>query len=218
MATFCSRVFVIDDCSTDNTVEICKSHQVVDKIICSLRHSPDRPNAETEDRKILLNMAQSLISPGSWIFLMDGDERVEFDLDQLRSVPQIVNGIRMKLFDYYITAEDVHLRYTERRWLGPEYREILMAFRNIPGLKYNREDQRAPIVPGNITSFGYVKHYGKAVSVEQWERKCEYYMKNFPRYAKKWKARKGKAIHTMSDFGRELITWEEKETKGIKLY
>lgn len=219
MATFCSRVFVFDDCSTDLTVEICRSHPVVEKIICSLRYSPNRPNSETEDRRILLNMASSIIPPKSWIFLMDGDERVEFPMEQLKAVPESVNGIRMKLFDFYITPEDIDLPYSQRRWIGPEYREILMAYRNIPGLKYTHEIQRSPIFTGEITSFGYVKHYGKGVSVEQWEKKCEYYSKHFPeRYANKWEARKGKAVHTMSDFGRPLITWDEKETKGIKLY
>lgn len=150
---------------------------------------------------------------------MDADERVEFNMDQLKTVPAHVNGIRMKLFDYYITSEDVNLPYAERKWLGPEYREILMAFRNVPGLIYNKAIQRSPIVPGKVASFGYVKHYGKAISVDQWEKKCEYYSKYFPeKYAKKWEARKGKAVHTMSDFDRPLITWEEKETKGIKLY
>jgi glycosyltransferase involved in cell wall biosynthesis len=218
MAGFCTSVFVFDDCSTDSTIDICKRHPVVEKIICSNRYSTDRPTSETEDRRLLLNMACSIVPPKSWIFLMDGDERVEFNMDQLRSVPANVNGIRMKLFDFYITEEDLNLPYTDRRWIGPEYREILIAFRNIPGLIYNRQDQRAPVVPGLISRFGYVKHYGKAVSVEQWEKKCEYYSKNFPRYARKWEDRKGKAVHTMSDFGRPLITWEEKETKGIKLY
>ena len=36
----------------------------------------------------------------------------------------------MKLYDFHITAEDVDRRYDERRWMGPEYRTILMAFRN----------------------------------------------------------------------------------------
>jgi glycosyltransferase involved in cell wall biosynthesis len=219
LSTFCNRVFVFDDNSTDCTVEICRQHPIVEIVVCSTKYLYDRPSSETYDRRILLNLVSGIVPSRSWIFLMDSDERVEFNIEQLKAVPDHVNGIRMKLFDYYITHEDVNMRYSERRFLGPEYREILMAFRNVPGLVYNRPIQRSPNVPGKIKNFGYVKHYGKAISVEQWEKKCEYYSKHFPeKYSKKWEERKGKAIHTMSDFGRNLITWDEKKTKGIKLY
>ncbi len=125
----------------------------------------------------------------------------------------------MKLFDYYITPEDVGLRYSERKWLGPEYRNILMAFRNLPTLSYHAPDQREVSIgaQGRIVTAGYVRHYGKAISVEQWEATCEYYSRHFPKYSAKWEARKGKAVHVMSDFGNELIRWEERDEKGVDL-
>ena len=176
----------------------------------------DRASAETSSRKELLELAQKY-SDADWFVYMDADERIEFDFEKLDYLPMI-NGIRMKLFDFYITEEDKNKQYTQRRFIGPEYRNILMLFRNIKGLKYEKPDQRSPIVPGRIVVDGYVKHYGKAVSMEQWEETCDYYANCFPKYSAKWKARKGKAVHTLSDFGRKLITWEEKESKGIKLY
>jgi glycosyltransferase involved in cell wall biosynthesis len=33
MATFCDKVIVYDDCSTDNTVDICNNHHIVDPCI-----------------------------------------------------------------------------------------------------------------------------------------------------------------------------------------
>jgi hypothetical protein len=80
--------------------------------------------------------------------------------------------------------------------------------------------QRIPAnLSGNKAVQGYVKHYGKAISVEEWERTCNYYVHYFPRYAKKWAGRRGKAVHTLSDFGRPLIKWEDRldETKIVRL-
>ena len=62
---------------------------------------------------------------------------------------------------------------------------------------------------------GFVRHYGKAISIEEWERTCDYYINvrwsdRMPELRDRWKQRKGKAIHTKSDFGRKLITWENR--------
>ena len=53
--------------------------------------------------------------------------------------------------------------------------------------------------------------YGKSLSIEHWEETCDYYIKHFPfdTYGRKWTERKGKAIHTESDFGRQLYEWGE---------
>jgi hypothetical protein len=153
---------------------------------------------------------------------MDADERIEFPWDILSSVPAVGMkeiGYRLKLFDYYITPEDVELHYTQRRYLGPEYRNILMIFRNLPTLDYSSPDQREVHLrhPGKVRNVGYVKHYGKAISLRQWNETCEYYGTYFPKYSAKWNARRGKAVHKVSSFGNKLITWDQKDEKGILL-
>ncbi|MBU4555275.1 MAG: hypothetical protein KJ747_00185, partial [Actinobacteria bacterium] len=66
---------------------------------------------------------------------------------------------------------------------------------------------------------GYVKHYGKAISIAEWEVTCDYYIENFPEpYRSKWSARKGCAIHTESDFARPLMSWEDAKSKGVMLH
>ena len=47
------------------------------------------------------------------------------------------------------------------------------------------------------------------LSVNHWEETCEYYMRHFPfdTYGRKWRVRKGRAIHTQSDFMRPLYEW-----------
>lgn len=211
---YCDGIYVYDDCSTDQTLEIVKSHLAVKGIIEGKEWDTDRTRAEYITRQAILELAQK--DNPEWLIYFDADERIEFpDIDLTN-----IDGISMKLFDYYITEEDRDKNYNERKWLGPEYRDILMMFRNTPDVKYHLPDQReATLAPNSrIINTGYVKHYGKAISIEEWEKTCEYYSKNFPEpYKTKWENRKGKAIHTKSDFGNELITWEQKEDYGFPL-
>ena len=123
----------------------------------------------------------------------------------------------MRLFDFYITNDDVNLHYSKRQWIGPEYRDILFMFKNKSAIGYLTPDQRECTLEYNskIILLGYVKHYGKSISVEQWEATCEYYSKHFPKYSKKWNDRKGKAIHIKSDFNRPLIKWSDKNNDNL---
>ena len=64
----CSVIVVLDDGSTDNTLEICKSF---DKVI-ETKHQSDIPLDESRDRNIILKMA--LKQNPDYIFTIDGDE------------------------------------------------------------------------------------------------------------------------------------------------
>jgi hypothetical protein len=50
---------------------------------------------------------------------------------------------------------------------------------------------------------------GKSLSVEHWEETCDYYVRHFSfgSYGRKWRDRKGRAIHTQSDFMWPLYEW-----------
>lgn len=219
LAEFCNAVFVYDDCSTDNTYEICKNHPIVKSVVKGETWDVDRERAESENRQMLLEEAQKHADKNDWFVYIDADERIDFDWSIIPNLSLDIIAIRMKLFDFYITPEDVDKKYYDRKWIGPEYREIVIAFRNSPFLRYDHLDQReVSLGNGKILSSGFVKHYGKAISVEEWENTCEYYSKYFKKYSEKWEKRKGKAIHYgYSDFNNPLITWDEKEEKGIDL-
>ena len=219
MATFCDMIFVYDDCSTDKTSSICLSHPKVSKVISGLHWDKNRKRAEWQNRSVLLDEAKRWSISKDWFVYLDADERIDYDFSKLKDLPTEVIGIRMKLFDFYITPEDVNKHYSKRRFCGPEYRNILMAYRNLATLDFSSPDQREVHLrhKGTVLNEGFVKHYGKAVSVKQWEETCNYYSKYFPKYSAKWERRKGKAIHTCSSFGLPLITWNEKETKGVPL-
>lgn len=164
------------------------------------------------------NYALDLARPDNpdWIIQPDADERI----DELPEGWETSTGVVMKLFDFYITEEDVDLRYDERKWLGPEYRNILMMYRYTPSLRFEFHDQRIMRLrgPQQVLRAGYVRHYGKAISVEEWEKTCDYYANEWPEpYASKWKNRRGQAVHSMSDFGRPLIQWDERDLYGVRL-
>lgn len=212
MSEFCSTVFVYDDCSTDDTVSICENHPIVSKVIKGSTWSPNRLVEEYSNRQQLFLEAKKILGSNDWFVYMDADERIEFDWSELNDN---IDAVRMKLFDFYITEEDKDLPYTERKWMGPEHRSILFAFRMGAAVGWHGLDQRECYLRGNsiIKSSGFVKHYGKAISIEEWESTCDYYIKYFPQhYRAKWLSRKGKAIHTISDFGKPLIKWEDRKS------
>lgn len=201
------HVYLYDDASTDNTVEIATSFDNV-TVTMGTHWRRDRDMEETRHRRLMLSQARR--AGHEWCLCFDADERLVGDLPPFDDT---VNGYRFKLFDGYMTrehrAEYTHgdLSALPRMW-GPERRDILMLFR-ISASQYMGMDQREPVVQGPVvTTDVYVKHFGKCISVRQWEETCQYYMQ-WPKYAKKWSKRVGKAIHDKSDFGRDLCTWDE---------
>lgn len=207
-------IYIYDDASTDNTRKIIHACPSVRGVIECDKWDEDRTRAEYETRQAVFELAKK--DHYDWFIYVDADERIIFpDIDYEK-----YDAVKMKLFDFYITNEDVEKNYNERLWIGPEYREITMMFRNLPHLKYEHRDQREMRLPesAKIAHAGYVKHYGKAISVEQWEETCLYYMNHFPEpYKTKWKNRQGKAVHTLSDFGAELIRWYMIDDYGYPL-
>lgn len=206
----CDRVLVYDDASTDETTDIAESFDRVTLIRGETWHT-NRRAEETRHRNLLLEQVRTM--GAEWCLCFDADERLVGDLP----IPtDDVNGYRVRLFDGYLT-EEFQNPYTggdlgrlPRMW-GPEYRDILTFFR-VSASRFVGDGNRCPRTQGRIDPSGVmVKHYGKCLSVEHWEETCDYYSSPLwpDRYRNKWSARKGKAIHTQSDFGRPLMTWEE---------
>ncbi len=153
----------------------------------------------------------------SGMFLaFDADERLDFSGATL---DDSVDAVAFRLFDAYITPEDVAYVGTKRRWFGPEYRDIVMLFKNEPQMSYWLPDQRVVAGVQHPVLGGYARHYGKAISVEEHDRTCDYYASNFPEpYRTKWLNRKGRAVHSESDFGRPLYAWPDVIEHGVELH
>jgi len=208
-------IMIFDDHSTDETVEICKSFPKVISCFENARWESNpiiRLSLEGKHRQLLYQLAKDIYNP-DWIYCFDADEFADFE-----GIDFTADAYKLRLFDYYITPKDANLTWRDRKYIGQEYRDITMLFRPHPDIRFS---SRVPTLPNiyNIQTQGFVKHYGKAISVEEWEKTCQYYINHLsePGIKKRWQGRIGKAIHTKSDFGRDLITWEEREKKGIKL-
>ena len=206
LLSYCSHVILFDDCSTDDTVKIAaEAGGKYITIICNDWWRPKRVAEETRHRVILLECARQM--GADWCLYMDADERLVGELPELKG-----NGFRFNLFDGYLTAERQQ-KYTggelarlPRMW-GPEFRDIIMLFR-VSAATYKRG--REPYLKNPVLADTVVKHYGKCLSVEHFEETCDYYIQYFAaHYGRKWQARKGRAIHTVSDMGNELYTWHQ---------
>lgn len=228
MKKFCDKIFVYDDCSTDDTVK--RIRKIDSKIIILQAQvwSQNQQTIQAIERHDLFEFAKRY-SDDEWFIYMDADERIEFDWSYLDRIPLDVAIIRMKLYDFYITRhnKEPYKRGNKlenlREQCGPEYRLIKMLFRpdccNYPAdVLCNREPHlNLTSEKTQIFTSGDIKHYGKSISIDHWEETCDHYIQTCPIYANKWRNRKGKAIHTYSDFGNNLIKWYEKDTKGFLL-
>lgn len=215
---FCTEIYVFDDCSTDNTVEICKSFRNVKLVIQNKNWEKDpkkRLDLEgTQRQEIYL---EAIKTKPDWIYYFDADEFLEFDKVLLYGLN--ANAVRMRFFDFYITKSDEHRHFLEREYCGKEYRDIITLFKPLGGVNF---PHREPFIPNKKeVTLGKVKHYGKAISVEEWEKTCDYYanylyeVNNGVLISEKWKKRKGKAIHSKSDFDSELITWDKTDNSNF---
>ena len=212
---FGSEFWFFDDASTDESYDILNSHPKTKCVIRNNFHNINQTFVQTAQRHLLLELAKKN-TKNDWIMLIEPDEKVEFDFNKLEEYDrQNVSGIFFKLFDSYITSED-QKPYKKgdlsklRKYFGPEYREICFLFKKDKAkFDLTMPACRQPNIEGNTIVDGFVKHYGKSLSIDHWNETVEYYIRSVPMLAEKWMQRRGKAIHEKSDFGRELLTWDQ---------
>lgn len=226
LATFTDGIIVFDDASTDTSRSIAATHPHVIEVIVNRRwRSTNRIWEETANRRILHHRAARR-NP-DWLFYSDADERFEGDIRKvlLDDLPVTVSAVRVNLFDAYMTADD-HAPYETgmnllgfRSLFGVERRRILMAWRPSPDIDYRIPDSREPQgITGDIENAFFCQHYGKSLSIEEWEATCQYYIKHFPdNYRQRWESRIGKGVHTVSDYGTPLYTWPEVTKHGVDI-
>lgn len=212
-------IVVYDDASTDQTLDVFRSHPKVALIVTNGSWEADvkaRKMAEHRHRQLMLQTARARLQ-FDWVFCFDPDERVTGDLRGFAGGVDAkdCDAARIRLFDAYITPDDCAPYQSGqklldfRRFFGPERRDILMLWRNRPQVFFAEGHEREPGGIERVMTALYCQHYGKSLSVEHWEETCDYYIRHFPfeTYGRKWLDRKGRAIHTQSDFMRPLYEW-----------
>ncbi|UZN50266.1 glycosyltransferase family 2 protein [Cupriavidus cauae] len=222
LADIADYIVAYDDASEDDTRSILLGHPAVTGVICNDSWKPaveERLLAETRHRGLLLRFAQ-LLHDFEWCLCADADERYVGAIRRVLrdDIPPDCKGIRVQLFDAYMTPDDCKAfgagdrLFNFRKHFGPERRDILMLWRNNAGAVYQGLDAREPSVDGLVLTRFYCQHYGKSLSVKHWEDTCSYYIRHFPYepYGRKWEGRRGKAVHVQSDFGRPLFHWGDK--------
>lgn len=218
----CDSIHVYDDCSIDDTARIAVKHPKVMEVISSNLFDHDRERAEWFCRQAVWLSAKRFLENDDWVAYFDGDEHIyDFSVETLEDPDLMI--VACPSYDAYITEEDAYIdewHYSDREpWVSPEHEQTMMFYRNRPWLGFHLPDQRNMVVsqatqqfiaPEQVALAGKMLHWSKGISIENWERKCHYYTKVFgPKYAAKWEARKGKAIHTHSDFGNPLVKWSD---------
>lgn len=204
-------VIAFDDASNDGTMDILTGDPFVIGIMRNMTWASDpkeRMILESSQRTSLYDFA--LTQRPEWVLYFDADEHIYFDAIDWSSRYNYF----FRLFDVYITKEDQYKHFSEREMIGCEYRDIPMLFRPEDVTRFYN---RLPIGVGSCMMGGTVKHFGKGISVDHWEETCDYYINNLyevgvtgETISDKWRKRKGKAIHTESDFGNPLIKWDER--------
>jgi len=204
--TLVDDIYVYDDCSTDNTVRICKDNGV--NVIKGDKWG-DSVEERTNANGINRNKAylEAMKGKPDYIYCFDADEIADFT-----GIDFTHDYYKLRLFDFYTTKGD-NAKWNEHKWMGPEYRDIIMLFK--PN-SYTQFMHREPARFGNNgKNAGYVKHFSKCISEKRWDEDCDYYIKYFPEWASKWKSRKGKYTHEYSDFGRGLIKWKDRDNEKL---
>jgi len=190
-----SGIHVYVDCGSDETAEICRAHPAVVEVLESDLYDPDRPRADAFNRQQILRSAKRFAGADDWFAYFDADEQLVDFPNEVLDDPQF-RVIATNWHDVYITPEDVDAHYQARDWVSVEPVLIPQFYKYSRWLGFNRPDQRImdhePMTEYPI--FGYTLHYGLGFSVEEWERKCNYYQQ-WPQYAEKWAARRGKAVN-----------------------
>jgi glycosyltransferase involved in cell wall biosynthesis len=178
MDIVCDTLVIVDDCSTDTTLEICK--QVKKAVIYESKESLWETR-EHEQRKRLWEMCRKECSSvEDWIFVLDADELLSADLVNLRKNILEEKVAQILGFNLYDMWDETHYR-SDNFWTA-HTRFWPMVLRNnvrgtwVEGLHCGRFPRPLEDLQARIFLEAKIKHMGWSLP-ELRKQKYERYMR-----------------------------------------
>jgi len=233
----CDHILIYDDSSRQDDLELLKNfiketndnykkkiredlYKDVITLFENKNWQKSREQEETKHRQFLLEKAREMYGVGNWIYCFDADEVLESpDIMKIRvmtlGLTKIHTAYSFRLFDAFATEQDNKDYVDEPLWNFRKFfdfrcREIIMLWLDSKNRNFVGLDRREPNIPMNqVKMAGYCQHYGKALSRERFNKKCDYYVNYFPKYSKKWRERKDKFILGGNDTDFKVGKWKQ---------
>lgn len=209
LSQFVDEIVVVDDASTDNTVQICNSYEKVTQLVELQESHFDR---EWELRTILWEAAAA--THPDWLLAVDADEMYEEKAKQ--QMRDLINQnefdwIGFRFYDFW----GGYTHYRDDSFWNIHHRHNMTLVRYLPGYHYfyprfNHHCPRLPlsyqVLPGHLSDLR-VKHFGWAGSEEERYQKYLRYLSIDPNGT--W----GSLDHYQSilDPHPNLVEWKEDE-------
>lgn len=178
---YADRFVIIDDASTDNTVQLCKD------ILKDVEHKIVVNKTNLFANEYLLRKKQweeTIATNPDWILFLDADEIIEDRFRRIKNHLLSNNDIDLYCFRVFDMWDENHYREDEL-WENKTYHRFLLRYQPKFKYKFLKKKQHCGRMPANVTYLPYaevdirVKHYGWANENDR-KRKYERYKKLDP--------------------------------------
>jgi glycosyltransferase involved in cell wall biosynthesis len=168
MVKICDKITILDDCSTDDTPEICRSYGAD-------VHYSDRSHWGTDElrqRKFLWKLATHEAHPGDWVFCLDADEtipQIEKLPDKIKLAEQYgCDGLAFNLYDMW-DAE----HYRDDELWNAHTRDWVMCVRYNPAKEYIWRETQLHCGRFPLNACEQVGQTGLAIQHWGWAREAD---------------------------------------------
>lgn len=170
---YADNFVIIDDASTDNTVQLCKE-VLKDKNYRIIHNKTSMFSNEYKLRKKQWN--ETIKNNPDWILFLDADEILENKFKKTKKYLMENNDVDLYCFRVFDMWNKKEYR-EDNLWVNNTYHRFLMRYQPKYKYKFNKKKQHCGRMPANVLDLQYVesdirvKHYGWA---NEEDRKMKY--------------------------------------------